>query len=679
MARPYLWCALVLGAGVLGVLASSFGQPVLPFGVCAYLIMTLLPGAALMSLVSKQADPIEILLAGFALSPVLLTALGIIGMLAGVGVPATATALLVLSCVLGTIAAANAGRPGRRAPTLGRREAFALFILIALVSAAISYLPFTREWWRMRSDAWFHGAVVAQIRDFGIPPEDPFNIGLPLQYMWFFHVFVVLVSQASGIDSFFTMAIVNVHALVGFALGAFLFSATFRKSFSHNYAAVCTALFGMNAAFWLFIPVKLLRVFFGKVRGAEDLSRLLVLHPFEAITARRFVQVGYNQEFLLDKFMVATAFSMGLCLMAVLWWAAAAYIVHRKREYLVASFIAATGVAAFHAALGVVAFGGVAGGLVLMVVLRRRLEGVAPGPALKLLGALLISALVLAPYLYSVSYAKTEHRALPLGFSALKMLGITVSCALVIFLFAFQAKRLLLARDVRVYFFWCTTAAIVGICTVLNLPAANSFDKLPFLPFFPLAVAGGWTIGEFADRGETRRRRISRYVLACLLAFGPLTIFMFSAYYHTPPTRWLSVNEEKVAAWIKAATPRESVMIDSNPNCFLLVAGPRRYYLGSEAYAEVWGYDRSEIDRRKALKRDVYSPGPLEKTTLETLGALPYPVYVIVRTDDSGIDAGKFAERSAFFRRVFSSGPMIVFEVERDACLSAAAAPGHSG
>jgi hypothetical protein len=677
MARPYLWSVLLLAAGVLGVLASSFGQPVFPFGLCAYLIMMLLPGAGLMSLVSPESEPVEIILAGFAMSPVLVTIPGIIAMLAGVGVPATATALVIFSCVTGIIAALNLRSPRRWVPTIRRREALALFILIAAVCVAISYLPFTREWWRMRSDAWFHSAIVAQIKDFGIPPEDPFNIGFPLQYMWFFHVFVVLVSQASGIHPFFTMAVVNVHALAGFALAAFLFSATYRKSFSQNYAAVLTVLFGMNAAFWAFIPVKLLRMFFGNVRGAEDFARLASLHPFQAITARRFVQVGYNQEFLLDKFMVATAFSMGLCLMAALWWAAAAYIVHRKREHLVAAFITATGVVAFHAVLGVVVFGGVAGGLVLMLLLRRSLKEVAPAAAVKLLAALAVSALVLAPYLYSVSYAKTEHRALPLGFSALKMLGMTVSCALVIFLFAFQAKRLFRTRDVSAYFFWCTTASIVAICAVLNLPAANSFDKLPFLPFFPLAVAGGWTIAEFARRGKTPRRRMSRYVIACLIAFAPLNLLMFSAYYHTPPKRRLSVDEEKVATWIRSATPRSSVMIDSSPNCFLLVAGPRRYYLASEGYAEVWGYDRAEIDRRKALKRNVYSPGLLEETTLETLGAMPDPVYVVVRTDDAQVDAAKFSGNPALFHRVFSSGPMIVFEVDKEACLLAAMAPGH--
>lgn len=677
--RSYLSCTLLLGAGVLGVLSSSSGASTFPFGIFAYLILTLVPGAAALRLATREPGRIEMALAALALSPVLVTALGTVALIAGASVTATATGLVVFSSVLGAVAFSIGKTQFRLRPSLGRRETLALLAVTVVVCAAISYLPFAREWWRLRSDAWFHGAVVAQIRDFGIPPEDPFNIGLPLQYMWFYHVFIVLVSQTSGIGPFFMMAILNVHALIGLMLSAFLLSTIFRKTFACNYAAVLTVIFGMNAAFWVFLPIKTLRALFGEIRGAEDVSRLLSLHPFEATTARRFVQVGFNQEFMLDKFMVATAFSIGLCLMATLWWAAAEYVAHRRREHLVATFVAATGVVAFHAVLGVVVFGGVAGGLILMLALRRHIRGFSATPVVKLLVALLISGLVLAPYLYSVAHAKTEDRALPLGFSGLKMLGIAVSCALVIFLFAFQIKRMLRLRDAPASFFLCTTASVLAACTVLDLPAANSFDKLPFLPFFPLAVAGGWTIAEFAERAPTARGRLSRYVLACLILFGPLNLLMFAAYYHTPPTHRLNEDEERVATWIRAATPRESIMIDSKRNCFLLVAGPRRYYLASEAFAEVWGYDRAEIERRKALKRDIYSPGPLEPATLETLGRMPDPVYVIVRSDSDAVGASDLAERSAFLRRVFSSGAVIVFEVVREACLSAASASGPTG
>jgi hypothetical protein len=251
------------------------------------------------------------------------------------------------------------------------------------------------------------------------------------------------------------------------------------------------------------------------------------------------------------------------------------------------------------------------------------------------------------------------------------MIGIVMSCALVIFLSALQFRRIMRSRDMATRLLVFTTAVIIVICAVLRLPAANAYDKLPFLLFFPLAAVGGWTIAEFSERASTSRGRVFRYVLVCVLAFAPLNIFMLAAYYNTTPVPVLDTNEETVAAWVRSATPRESVVFDTNRRSFLLIAGPRRYYIGSEFYADSWGYDRKEIDKRMAIKNDIYSPGDLEPLTLETLGEMPAPVYIVVRRNDSTVDAAKFDQRSPFFRRVFTSGPIAVFEVDRGACLSA--------
>jgi hypothetical protein len=672
MDRKNVVRAALVVTGALGILAAWFGAPVFPFGLCGYLVLSLVPGAAVYRLASKDPDLLEEATAAVALSPVLTTALATGAMLAGIPTRETATLVLILTCILGLFA--FRGFPAVRR-SLDRRQILALAVLLVGVSVATSYLPLTEEWWRLRSDAWFHGAVIAQITDFGIPPEDPYAAGFPLQYMWFYHVYALTLSKASGIEPFTVMALINIPALIGFALAAFLFSSIFRKAFSHNFAATLTALFGMNAAFWLFIPLKLARAFVGEVRWGEEVSRVFALKPFNILSARGFVQLGFVQEFLLDKFMVATAFSVALCLMGVLWWAAAKYVASEKREYLVVSFLSAFGLVAFHTALGTAAFGGVAGGLVLLIVLRRYMQGYTIRPVVTLLVAMMICGILLLPYLYSVAHAKTGDEAFPIGFSGLKLLGILISCALVIFLAAFQFRRIVRSRDPATCFLLCTTAVIVGICAVLKLPAANAYDKFPFLVFFPLAVVGGWTVAEFSERSPSPRTRRLRYILVSLAAFGPLNIFMLAGYYNTTPGRMMDRYEEKVGAWIHAATPRESIMIDTNLNCFLLVAGPRRYYFASEFYAESWGYDRAEIAKRKQIKSDLYSPGPLEPLTLETLGTMPQPVYVIVRKDDDTVDAAKFDQHPSLFRRVFASGPITVFEMDRGACLKAAREP----
>jgi hypothetical protein len=674
--RRFALPAVVAAAGLMGVAASWLGAPVFPFGICAYLVLSLVPGAALYRLAARDTEILEEITAAIVLSPVLTAAAAALLMLAGAGTRETAALVVVLSSGFGVAALL---RPRSFSSSVDRRQGLALALFLAVLSGLVFYLPATSEWWRVRSDGWFHGAVIAQIADYGIPPEDPYAVGFPLQYMWIFHVFAFVLAGASGVDPFMAMAVVNVFSLVGLALAGFLFSSVFRKAFSHNFAALLTLVFGMNAAVWLFLPVKFLQAFSGDVRGWEEVARVFSLRPYDALSVRGFVQLGFIQEWLLDKFMVATAFTVGLALMAALWWAAARYLATEKRQYLFAAFVSAFGVVAYHTALGMVVFGSVAGGLFVMLAFGRRWRKCAKRPILRLLGAMVLAGVLLLPYMYSITYAKTGEAAFPLGLSFLKMLGIAVSCALVIFLSAFQWRRVLGDKTPAALFLVWTTAAVVFLCAIVRLPAANAYDKFPFLLFFPLAVLGGWTIAEYAERAAAAGRRTLRYVAACLLAFGPLNIFMFAGYYNTVPVPIVSEDEKKVGKWISAATPRESVVIDTNLNCFLLIEGPRRYYMASELYAFGWGYDQSEIGKRVRVIADLYAPGELDRDTLETVGALRFPLFILVRSGEPSVDETKFGANPELFHRVFAAGPITVYEIDRPACLSAAGEPDRTG
>ena len=665
--KTHIWTGLLVIGTVLGVGTCLLNLPIVPFGIWGYLLLSVVPGTALYRLVSREPGILESLTAGTALSPVLTTLVAVGAMLAGMSPRGAATLLVVLAGAAGVLAV-QLGRPFRPTQLLTRRQAFALAALLILVSAAISYLPFTRDWWRMRSDAWFHAAVVAQVRDFGIPPEDPWIVGLPLQYMWFYHVFVVMLTQVSGIGPFMIMALINVQALVALGLTTFVLSGVFRKTFLHNFAATLTAIFGMNAAFWVFIPVELLRAFTGSVRGMEEVNRLLNLHPFDVTTVRRFAIVWYNAAFFLDKFMVATALSMGLSLMAAVWYGATSYATGRKPEALVTLCVASVGMVAFHAALGIPMLAGILGGLAFAIILKQPLGIGDVKPFVRMLALLLASGALLAPYLYSINHAKSGPGAIPLGFSGVKMIGIFVSCAFVLVAAAFQAKAVVVARSPATNLLVCTVIAVLGICTVFQLPGSNTADKLPLLFFYPLAVMGGWTIADVADRAKSPRRRYLRYVLVSLLAFAPLNVLQFAGYYNTAPITRLSQDEKRIAEWIREHTPRGSVILDSRQYGFLLVAGPRRYYLGNERYAREWGYDPAEVDRRRHVLNSLFATDSLEPFTLETLATIPSEAIIILRRDDPTINTRKFDAHPELFEPLYSSGAMSVLKVDRNAC-----------
>jgi len=316
--------------------------------------------------------------------------------------------------------------------------------------------------------------------------------------------------------------------------------------------------------------------------------------------------------------------------------------------------------------------------IVFLTVFRRHLNGYDPRPALRLFLALVLCGILLLPYIYSITHAKTQGEAIPIGLSLTKMIGLFVSCALVIFLSAFQARRIFRSRDLKTYFLLYATATILFICTILQLPGANSNDKFPFLIFFPLAVVGGWTLAEFSARAASDHGRIGRYVLVCLLAFGPLNIFMFAGYYNTPPKLRHSQNELDVAKWVRAETSRDAIMIDSKRGGLFLVRGPRRHYFAAPGYAEIWGYDRSEVEKRNKVKNDLYSRGPLEPSTLRILGEMRNPIYIIVRSLEDEVDSSKFEQQPGLFRHMLTSGSISVFEVDRDACRAAAEASGRT-
>jgi hypothetical protein len=323
-------------------------------------------------------------------------------------------------------------------------------------------------------------------------------------------------------------------------------------------------------------------------------------------------------------------------------------------------------------------FGALGLGLCLLFLLNSRVDDLDRGRIARMIGAMIVSAALFAPYLYSVVHAKTGGEGMPLGFSAPKLIGLVVSCALVIFLAAFQIPALIRSRRPVVWLLLCTTASVIGACIVVNLPAANSHDKLPFLIFFPLAIVGGWTIADFAARASSAAAVWPRFTMAAFLLFAPINLFMLSAYYSTPPILRIDDNEKQIAHWVRQHTSRDAVFFDNNNRAFLLVAGPRRYYIGHDMYAKIWGYNNDVIGKRIHVKENLYSPEDPDVLTLETLGAMPEDVYVIVRSTEPEATIAKFTSLPELFQKIYAQGGITLYQVNRPACREIADALGGS-
>lgn len=619
ISRTSLAATFLLAGGLLAV----FGGAGVLSGTVAFVILALVPGAAFAVCIDRRATTIETAFAGLAFSPVINTAIASLAILAGASPEVCARVVLVAAATAGAVAL-TISSPARSSES--RREVFLLVVIIGGFAVLIGVLPQVVEWWRIRSDAWFHAAVIAEIRDFGLPPSDPYFAGIPLQYMWAYHVNVLTLSTASGLDVFRTMALVNLQAFAGFVVATFLFARSLGADFRRAAGSAAVVPLAMSALFWAFLPIRLARAFTGEVRGMEEVSRQLSLSPFTYEKVRHFTSVWFNSEFFLDKFMVATAFSIALCLMAACWYAAADYMRNRRRFSLAAVVVAVTGMLAFHPPVGLVMLTALIGAPIVLAIAARRFDRSPLRPALYLLGAGVAAAVLSSVYLYNVMSAKDSGGGLPIGISLDKIVGVVISVALVLWLFLRQ-RRFLAGRDNQTAFLLCAIAVITLFSLLLKLPGNNTFDKPAYFIYFPLAVIGAWTIVDFLGDGK----RAIRWIVV-IAALAPINVLSLAACYLMKPPVEVTVEEALLSRWVREHTGRTDVFIDEDSRVSLLVTGPRRYYFGRESYAEQWGYDRVEMARRRDIRDALYGDTEmLESETAEALAELGTDIFMVER------------------------------------------------
>ncbi len=623
---------------VLAVLAALVAAFMLPVDVgvlhvvrslALWLLFMVVPGACLFRLIDRgERSAGELVLAGVIASPVVTTVVSIAARLSGVdsGLASGFVATALLAWVV------FVRRPALVLPV--RREAVVLTVFTVGLLLLTSTLPFAHEWWRIRSDAWFHAAVVAQIRDFGLPPEDPYFVGMPLQYMWFYHVLLLTLSTSLRVDPFWCMALVNAHAVVALVLAGFYFAGTLRTSFRERFAGMATLVLAFNAAFWILLPVKLVKAFMGDVRGMDEIARTFALTPLHYDTAYGFMNIYFNQEFFLDKFMVATAFGTALVFMAAGWGGAIDYLQTGRRFGLAILVVSLFGMLGFHSLVGFVFLVGLVGGCTALHMFRARVDGYRPRAALLLVATGVICFLAMTPYLYQVMHAKESEQVFPIDFSFKKIAGILISSAFVMFV-ALRARVFSRDRSVGMRFLAFGTAAVTVFCFSIALPGPNTYDKLGYFVFIPFSVVAGFAIADSIASAPARRRRAVTAAWV-LLFYVPVNAIAFVSCFATPSRVEVTPAELRLSEWVRANTARDAVFIDDQDRVPLLVTGPRRYYWGTLAYAEQWGYPKPEMSRRRHVVDALYRDADIDGAARDALAAIELPVYVVVRPEHAG-------------------------------------------
>jgi|GEM_PF-1633712 len=673
---------ITVASAVLPGALAAIAPPAIA-GMCGWVLVLVAPGLALARPTGLGPGAVPRLLAVTALSPIAIAVLSGALLMLGASPDQIAHALFGIGaiCVLFAIRPANPGRNirgGQSVPVAASPRDYTLWILLsftALLVVLTGLLPQISTAWRSRSDAWFHAAVVLEIRHSGVPPTDPYFAGIALQYMWLYHALVLAVAATTHLDAFRSMALLNVYALVALILSVFETSLCLSRSRNRALGSALMVPLGMSALFWLALPLRAARALTGEVRGIAELSRQFQILPLDFGRAGRFVSVFFNPEFFLDKFMVATAFSLALAAFALAWLALAKAYHRRGISSAVLMFSAVVGALAFHPVVGCAAIAMAVGAATLSLVVPRFRTRLHVRTVLAPAIAALAAVVAMAPYLAPLFLHRDAATTSPLAVTPHKLIGMLIACAAVLALAYGKRRELFASDDPAVKGFLAGSVAVITVSIVMNLPGSNALDKPPYFAYYPIALIAGWT---FADWWRGPRRHPAAVVAVVVLLWLPINgLEIAAAWFGKTPTVAVAGDTE-LSRKVRKQTPDNAVFIAADNDVVLLVDGPRRYLFGRRAYAYQWGYDADTMARRCHATSQIVRGQDPDACTLGVIARFDAPLFALLRGSDarSRLDSlVRFAP--GVFHQAFLWTGGIVVAIDHDAAarLLPAAAP----
>ena len=631
---PWSRLGIILILGAVAATAHLL-SPVLR-DIAFYPALGLFPGMLAAQVLASCENTLHRWILGLALAP-LLSALG--GVLClGLGMEIVPAAAAIAGATwLGWLLIEVSRRPSPGIAPAGTPGSWLPWALG--FAALLALVPLLNRWFLVRADSWFHAGLVWEIVLRGIPPENPAFAGPPGSYMWFYHVFIALLTGTGG-NPFVVMAILNV--VDGFLLVAMVHRVGFLLWRDDRAAAggVALTLMGLNAGAWLLWPLTLIKAFTGDVRGWPE-----VLRQFGTIQIQsEEVIFSLGAPFahmvnLLDKFTLGTALNYAWVLLLLYLWGALSWFDGGRRTHVVWAALATLGLFLFHGVVALSAVPALSVTMLAALALRRRWQWLPTGRRLAaLLAATAVGMVLGLPYLVTVSRGWAPGRSglhhqylrpgLVMPWTLVTSLGVVLWLARRPLARAFRERS---PGPVIVAMF---AAAMTLFALVVHLPIDNE-SKFVFQILFAVALLGGVEFFPWLSRLTTRHGPwVAATVFGLLFLVGPaltVTGFVSDRNGWASPRCRTSPREERLYEWIQVRTETDAVFVDDQYSDLIMAHGRRPLYLGSPFGPEQFSFPLQEFLLRRAVMADVYGPGGDLARDAEALGSLRRPAYLLYR------------------------------------------------
>lgn len=626
--------------GAVGLLA-----PGVPGVVGAFTWLGVFPGLALARLVLPRAGATTRWTLGLALSP-LASALAGVALLAAGQPLATAAHLIAVGGWL-LFAGGEARALGRVPADPDDRPLDRVAWAWVLGACAVVALPLLDPWIRVRSDTWTHAGIMWEIVTRGIPPQDPRFAGLTLNYVWFYNLFLALLTGLRGQDPFAFIAVANV-VWMGVQI-ALVWQLAWGVWGGARAARGTLALWtlGFNAGALLLWPLGFVRALVGSTRGLADVRNVLAGTSLGSTDVLYTLSAPFAWMVnFWDKYTIGTALGYGYLLALVLLWALVRHLgttgAPGSGRWLVVAALATAGAMLFHSVVGLTVTPVTVGACALAMLLaaRRRWPGKPAAPA-AFAAATLAGFAPTLPYFRSlITGWSPEHSGLHLHYlkvswqmpwTLVTACGVAAACAWVGTRRAVEERRA--APALLALWAVCMTA----FALVVHLPGNNE-TKFVFLVFAALALLGGPV---FPDALAAARRRLPGAAFTTLFAgaFVVPTVLFLVGYLADPAARTAPAlhpapGEAALYAWIRERTDPRAVFVDRGERALVMVTGRRRLFDGTTGEPEKSAFPVSALRQRREVCADLYGPVAHLADDARVLAGVGAPLYVLYRAAD---------------------------------------------